>query len=212
MVFVTPVVLEVLLVVLVGGSVDTQCAIRVIFRLIVLGELAFQEGLGIVLGCAGGDGRGIQADERSIQDAKLIELLHLFPHEILKDLMTQFTDKAVKSPVGRQRPGDVKAAVVGNKQITVEKVHQIADLGKAFGLHDDESTEESLLRETFSTGRRSRQLEVQLQKEFVVKNGDALGCEQSHILNDFLAVDSGSPLSVWFLAIPFYPNRAPLST
>jgi len=27
-----------------------------------------------------------------------------------------------------------------------------------------------------------------------------LGCEQRHILNDFLSVDSGQPLSGWFSA------------
>ncbi|WP_337677150.1 hypothetical protein, partial [Dysosmobacter sp.] len=47
-------------------------------------------------------------------------------------------------------------------------------------------------------GCRSGQREVQAAKKLVIKHGGALGCEQRHILNDFLSVDSGQPLSGWF--------------
>ena len=46
-------------------------------------------------------------------------------------------------------------------------------------------------------GCRSGQREVQAAEKLVVKHGGALGCEQRHILNDFLSVDSGQPLSGW---------------
>lgn len=41
------------------------------------------------------------------------------------------------------------------------------------------------------------QREVQTAKEFVVEHIGALGCEQRHVLNDFLSVDSSQPLSDW---------------
>jgi hypothetical protein len=34
-----------------------------------------------------------------------------------------------------------------------------------------------------------------------------LGCEQRHILNDFLSVDSGQPLSGWFSLKSILPKR-----
>jgi len=48
------------------------------------------------------------------------------------------------------------------------------------------------------TGCRPGQREVQAAEKLVVKHGGALGCKQRHILNDFLSVDSGQPLSGWF--------------
>ena len=42
------------------------------------------------------------------------------------------------------------------------------------------------------------QHEVQTAEKLVVEHGGALGCKQRDILDDFLSVDSGQPLSGWF--------------
>ena len=42
------------------------------------------------------------------------------------------------------------------------------------------------------------QCEVQTAEDLVVEVCGSLGCEQHDILNDFLSVDSGQPLSGWF--------------
>ena len=39
---------------------------------------------------------------------------------------------------------------------------------------------------------------IRIEKKQCAKHGGALGCKQRHILNDFLSVDSGQPLSGWF--------------
>ena len=51
------------------------------------------------------------------------------------------------------------------------------------------------------------QREVQAAEKLVIKHGGALGCEQRHILNDFLSVDSGQPLSGWFSLKSILPKR-----
>ena len=56
-------------------------------------------------------------------------------------------------------------------------------------------------------GCRSGQREVQAAEKLVVKHGGALGCEQRHILDDFLSVDSGQPLSGWFSLKSILPKR-----
>ena len=61
------------------------------------------------------------------------------------------------------------------------------------------------------TGCRPGQREVQAAEKLVVKHGGALGCEQRHILNDFLSVDSGQPLSGWFSLKSILPKRGSLS-
>ena len=57
------------------------------------------------------------------------------------------------------------------------------------------------------TGCRPGQREVQAAEKLVVKHGGALGCKQRHILNDFLSVDSGQPLSGWFSLKSILPKR-----
>ena len=63
--------------------------------------------------------------------------------------------------------------------------------------HNDKRTDHSFFREAPSPDCRSGQREVQAAEKFVAEHGGALGCEQRHILNDFLSVDSGQPLSGW---------------
>ena len=63
MAFVTPVELIPPLIVLVGSRMDTQGAIRVAFRVVLLGELAFCKGFWVVLLRVCHDGRGIQTNK-----------------------------------------------------------------------------------------------------------------------------------------------------
>ena len=90
-----------------------------------------------------------------------------------------------------QQLHDVKAAVVGNEPVVVQIIHQICDLRETFAFHNDKSTDHSFLRKAPPPGCRPGQREVQAAEKLVVKHGGALGCEQRHILNDFLSVDSG---------------------
>ena len=112
MALVPPVELVPPLIVLVGGRVDAEGAVWVAFWVVFLGELVFCKGFRVVLLRVCHDGRGIQANERRIHHAQLIQL----PQE------------AVIGPVGRQWLHDVKAAVVGNEAIVVQIIHQICDL------------------------------------------------------------------------------------
>ncbi len=50
-------------------------------------------------------------------------------------------------------------------------------------------------------------VKVQAAEKLVVEHGSTLGCEQRHILNDFLKVDSGQPLSGWFSLKSILPKR-----
>ena len=75
MAFVAPVELVPALIVLVGGRVDAQGAVRVAFGVVFLGELAFCKGFRVVLLRVRHDGCGVQPDERRIHHAQLIQLL-----------------------------------------------------------------------------------------------------------------------------------------
>ena len=81
MTFVAPVELIPALIVLVGGRVDAQGAVRVAFRVVFLGELAFCKGFWIVLLRVRHDGCGIQTDEGCVHHAQLIQL----PHQVGDD-------------------------------------------------------------------------------------------------------------------------------
>ena len=102
------------------------------------------------------------------------------------------------SPIGRQRLHDIEPAVVGNEPVVVQIIHQICDLRETLAFHNDKSTDHGFFRKAPPPGCRSGQREVQAAEKLVVEHGGALGCEQRHILNDFLSVDSGQPLSGWF--------------
>lgn len=73
--------------------------------------------------------------------------------------------------------------------------------------HNDKRTDHSFFREAPSPDCRSGQREVQAAEKFVAEHGGALGCKQRYILNDFLSVDSGQPLSGWFSLKSILPKR-----
>jgi len=73
--------------------------------------------------------------------------------------------------------------------------------------HNDKSADHGFLGEAPPPGCCPGQREVQATEKLVVKHGGALGCEQRHILDDFLSVDSGQPLSGWFSLKSILPKR-----
>ena len=83
MAFVSPVELIPPLIVLVGGRVDAEGAVRITFRVVFLGELVLCKGFWIVLLRVCHDGRGIQPDERRIHHAQFIQLPHQTSHDCL---------------------------------------------------------------------------------------------------------------------------------
>ena len=125
MTFVPPVELIPPLIVLVGGRVDAEGAVRVAFWVVFLGELVFCKGFWIVLLRVRHDGCGIQTNERRIHHAQLIQLPHQIGHDRLQRTVVQLPQAAVIRPVGRQRLHDIEPAVVGNKPVIVQIIHQI---------------------------------------------------------------------------------------
>ena len=128
MAFVPPVELIPPLIVLVGGRVDAEGAIRVAFGVVFLGELAFRKGFRVVLLRVRHDGRGIQANERRIHHAQLIQLPHQIGHDRFQRTVVQLPQEAVIGPIGRQWLHDVEPAVMGNEPVVVQIIHQICDL------------------------------------------------------------------------------------
>ena len=86
---------------------------------------------------------------------------------------------------------------MGDEAVVVQIIRQICDLREALAFHNDKRTDHGFFGEAPPPGCRSGQREVQTAEKPVVKHGGALGCKQRHILNDFLSVDSGQPLSGW---------------
>ena len=84
------------------------------------------------------------------------------------------------------------------RSVVVQIIHQICDLRETLAFHHDKSTDHGFLGEAPPPGCRLGQREVQTAEKLVVEHGGALGCKQRDILNDFLSVDSGQPLSGWF--------------
>ena len=186
---------------------DAEGTVRVAFGVVFLGELAFCKGLRVVLLGVCHDGRGIQANERRIHHAQLIQLPHQIGHDRLQRTVVQLPQAAVIRPIGRQRLHDVKAAVMGDDAVVVQIIHQICDLRETLAFHNDKRTDHGFFGEAPPPGCRFGQREVQAAEKFVIKHGGALGCEQRHILNDFLSVDSGQPLSGWFSLKSILPKR-----
>lgn len=68
MVFVAPIELEIAFVMLIGGSMNAELAILIVFGLIIFREFIFLEGFGIVLRCTCGDRSRIEHDKRRVDD------------------------------------------------------------------------------------------------------------------------------------------------
>ena len=57
-----------------------------------------------------------------------------------------FLDESLECPIGRQRFGDIEAAVIRDEAVVIKKVPQIGDIAEALAFHDDTRTEHCLLR------------------------------------------------------------------
>ena len=174
---------------------DAQRTVWVAFRMRFLGEFVLSKGFCIVLLRVRHDGRGIQPDEGRIHHTQLIQLSHQAGHDRFQITVVQLPQKTVIGPVGWQRLHDVEAAIVGDEPVVAQIISQIGDLRKSLALHDDKRADHGFFRKAPPPGRRSGQRKVQTAKELVVEHSGALGCEQRHVLNNFLSVDSGQPLS-----------------
>ena len=96
---------------------------------------------------------------------------------------------------------------MGDEAVVVQIIRQICNLREALAFHNDKSTDHGFFGEAPPPGCRSGQREVQTAEKLVVKHGGALECKQCHILNDFLSVDSGQPLSGWFSLKSILPKN-----
>lgn len=177
---------------------DTRGAVWVAFRAVFLGEFAFCKGSRVVLLGVRHDGSGIQTNEGGVHDPQFVQLPYQIGHDRFQRTVVQLPKEAVISPIGRQQLHDVKAAVMGNEAIVVQIIHQICDLRETLAFHKDKSTDHGFFGEAPPPGCCPGQREVRAAEKLVVKHGGTLGCEQRHILDDFLSVDSGQPLSGWF--------------
>ena len=119
MAFIAPVERIPPLIVLVGGRMDAQSAVRVAFGVVFLGELAFRKGLRVVLLRVRHDGCGIHANEGGVHDPHLIEFLHLCRHNFFQCNVIYFFEETVIRPVGRQQLHDVEPAVMGNESVVI---------------------------------------------------------------------------------------------
>ena len=86
---------------------------------------------------------------------------------------------------------------MGDEAVVVQIIRQICDLRETLAFHNNKRTDHGFFREAPPPGCRSGQREVQTAEKLVVEHGGALECKQCHILNDFLSVGSGQPLSGW---------------
>lgn len=116
-------------------------------------------------------------------------------HDVFQFPIVHLFEETVVSPIGWQRFHDIEPTVVSDEAIVFQVIFQIGDLRKPLAFHHNERTDHCFLREAPPPGCRSGQRDVQMSEQLVVECCGALGCEQRYILNDFLSVDSGQPLS-----------------
>lgn len=189
---------------------DTQGAVWIGFWLVVRIKFVLDERFGIVLFGVCHDGCGVKTNERSIQHTHFIELFDLALHDLFYQLMIQFPEETVISPVGWQRFGNIKAAVVSNEAVIVKVVRQIGNIAKALTLHDYESAEHGSY---WITGTTNPFLllfqygQIQMKKQGVIKSGLRLRGKQAYVLYHFLSVDSNQPPLVGFGCNLIIPKR-----
>lgn len=123
MAFVSPVEFETAFIVLIGGGMDAQAAIGITFGRVIFGKPVLGKGFWIVQLCVCGNGCGIQADEGSVNDTHFIELAYQGGHKLLQLSIVQLPEKAVIGPVGRQRLENIKATIMSNDPVALQKIH-----------------------------------------------------------------------------------------
>ena len=101
MALVAPEELEVFLVILVGRGVNTQTAVGIGLRRVILAELIRSKGFGVIVRRIGVDGRGVKSNKGSVQYAQFIKSGDLSLHKLFKQIVVEIAQEAVIRPVGR---------------------------------------------------------------------------------------------------------------
>ena len=96
---------------------------------------------------------------------------------------------------GPCRAGNAGTALYAYFMIVFQVIREICDLRKALAFHYDESAEHSFLWKTSASCIGAGKLKVQYAEQLVIELDNALGCEKAYILNQFLSIESGQPLS-----------------
>ena len=213
MAFIAPIKFIILFILLVGSRMNAKrtvrITVRITARMIVLVELVWLKGFWIVLCCVCQNRRGIQANKGRIYNAKLVELPNQSGHDLFQIAVFYALEKSVIGPIGRQRPHDIETAIMRNDSIVFQVIREICDLRKALAFHHDESAEHSFLWKTSPSCIGAGKLKVQYAEPLVIELDNAPGCEKAHILNQFLSVDRGQPLSGWFCLQLNYTSQGP---
>ena len=148
---------------------DAKSAVRISFGMVVFAELVLAESLGIVLCGICHVGRGIQPDKRGVHHAQIIELAYKRCHDVFQITVVCFLDESLECPIGRQRLGDIEAAVIRDEAVVVEIIPQIGDITEALAFHDNDRAEHDFFWKAGAPCFGTRQLKVERGKEFVVE-------------------------------------------
>ena len=145
MVFVAPIEIMILLVRFVRSGMNAEFTILISLRTVIGIESVFSKRLRIVLKSIGGNGSGIQSDKRRVNNGFVGKERNLRLHDIGKDIVVKVFKEAIKGPVGRKRPCDVKTAEKGNEKVIVKIIKKLRNHRKAFAFHDDEGTDHGMV-------------------------------------------------------------------
>ena len=90
--------------------------------------------------------------------------------------MVKVFEETVKGPIRRQRSGDVKTAVMGNKKVIVKVVNKIRNHRETFAFHDNESADHGVVGETFPSGfgKFGEKGKIQVEEKGIIKLSNRL--------------------------------------
>lgn len=77
-------------------------------------------------------------------------------HNLGQKVMVKLFEESVKSPVRRERLGDIKTTKMSNDQVVVQIAYQIRNHGEAFNLHYNEGADHGTIGKPFTPGLRKR--------------------------------------------------------
>lgn len=82
---------------------DTEFAVFIGFWTVILLELVWEEGFGVVEGSVGCYGSRVKADKGSVDNAFKSKGKHLVFHDVREDAVVEVFQEAVKRPIRRKR-------------------------------------------------------------------------------------------------------------
>ncbi len=89
--------------------------------------------------------------------------------------MVKVFQETVKSPVRRQRQGNIKTIVVYDEKVVVEIIDKIGNQGEAFTFHYNKGTDHGMVGKAFVVSlwvfRNGRQIEMQEKVIIKFSNG-----------------------------------------